>query len=191
MQRRSWLIGAVPMVCAWPALAQDNTASKELAAQAFQRLRPLLGNPRLVGEHRFTFWGFDIYHASLWASNATFAPADWPTQRLALELRYLRDFQGREIAQRSITEMHGQRALSPEQSATWLQNLQALLPNVRSGEVITGLYLPESGAQFLHQGKPVGDVREPEFARRFFGIWLSPQTSQPQLRQQLLAGAAP
>ena len=191
MQRRSWLIGAVPLMCTWPARAQDSTASKELTAQALQRLRPLLGNPRLVGEHRFTYWGFDVYHASLWASNVAFAPNDWASQRLVLELRYFRDFQGRDIAQRSITEMQGQRALNAEQSNTWLQSLQALLPNVRSGEVITGVYLPESGAQFLHQGKAVGEIRELEFARRFFGIWLSPQTSQPLLRQQLLAGASP
>jgi len=190
MQRRSWLISALPLVNAWPALAQDNPAYKELIAQALQRLRPLLGNPRLVGDYRFTYWGFDVYHASLWASSAEFAPTDWATQRLALELRYLRDFQGRDIAQRSIAEMQGQRPLNADQSAAWLQSLQALLPNVRSGETITGVYLPEWGAQFLHQGKPVGDIREPEFARRFFGIWLSPQTSQPQLRQQLLAGAS-
>ena len=190
MQRRHWLITAVPLVCAWSAQAQDSPAGKEWIAQALPRLRPLLGNPRLVGEHRFTYWGFDVYHASLWASSTAFAAADWATQRLVLELRYLRDFQGRDIAQRAITEMHSQRALSPEQSAAWLDSLQALLPNVRSGETLTGVYAPESGAQFLHQGKPVGDIREAEFARRFFGIWLSPQTSQPQLRQQLLAGAA-
>lgn len=190
MHRRSWLISALPLVSAWPALAQDNPANKELIAQALQRLRPLLGNPRLVGDYRLTYWGFEVYHASLWASSAEFPPADWATQRLALELRYLRDFQGRDIAQRSIAEMQGQRPLSAEQSATWLQHLLALLPNVRSGETLTGVYLPESGVQFLHQGKPVGEIREPEFARRFFGIWLSPHTSQPQLRQQLLAGAS-
>lgn len=35
--------------------------------------------------------------------------------------------------------------------------------------------------------KVVGEVADPEFARLFFGIWLSPNTSEPALRQALLA----
>jgi hypothetical protein len=191
MQRRRWLMTLLS--CACPAgfvRAQDSTFTKDVLAQSLQQLRPLLGNPRLVGEHRLTYWGFEVYHARLWASNATFSPLDWATQRLVLELRYLRDFQGREIAQRSIDEIQSQRPLSAEQASTWRQSLLALLPNVRKGEILTGAYLPDSGAQFWHQGQALGEIRDTEFARRFFGIWLSPQSSQPVLRQQLLAGAA-
>jgi hypothetical protein len=192
MQRRTWLMAWWPWAVA-PGLVQGQAAAsdKEPGLHTLQRLKPLLGNPRLVGEHRFTYWGFDVYHASLWANSPAFAAHEWATQRLVLELRYLRDFQSRDIAQRSIAEMHSQRPLSPEQSQTWLQLLQALLPNVRSGDTLTGLYQPEGVAQFFHQGKALGDIREAELARRFFGIWLSPQTSQPLLRQQLLAGASP
>jgi len=191
MQRRRWLMTLLS--CACPAgfvRAQDSTSHKELLAQTLQQLRPLLGNPRLVGEHRLTYWGFEVYHARLWANSATFSPTDWATQRLVLELRYLRDFQGRDIAQRSIEEIQSQRGLSAEQTTAWRQSLLALMPNVRKGETLTSAYLPESGAQFWHQGQALGVIQDTEFARRFFGIWLSPQSSQPVLRQQLLAGAA-
>ena len=36
-----------------------------------------------------------------------------------------------------------------------------------------------------------GDIRDVEFARLFFGIWLLPDTSEPRLRQALLAQATP
>jgi hypothetical protein len=36
-------------------------------------------------------------------------------------------------------------------------------------------------------GRVVGEVPDAEFSRLFFGIWLSPQTSEPGLRQQLIA----
>jgi hypothetical protein len=31
-----------------------------------------------------------------------------------------------------------------------------------------------------------GDIRDAEFARLFFGIWLSPRSSEPAMRQALL-----
>ena len=34
-------------------------------------------------------------------------------------------------------------------------------------------------------------LSQADFARVFMGIWLSPKTSEPAMREQLLAGAAP
>jgi hypothetical protein len=106
-----------------------------------------------------------------------------------LKLRYLRDFKGADIAQRSIDEMQGQRALTPAQLKSWSAALQALIPNVRSGESITGVYQPDKGMQLLHQDRLLGELSDTELAQRFLGIWLAPETSQRQLRQQLLARA--
>lgn len=158
--------------------------------QQQQRMQGFLRAPRLVGQHRFTYWGFEVYDASLWASSE-FSPEDWARQALILELRYLRDFKGADIAQRSMDEMQGQRALNPVQLKSWLDTLQKLIPNVRSGERLTGVYRPDTGMQLLHQDRLVGEVRDAELAQRFMGIWLAPETSQRQLRQQLLAGARP
>jgi hypothetical protein len=46
---------------------------------------------------------------------------------------------------------------------------------------------------FSFNGKPIGEIKDPEFARLFFGIWLSPQTSAPEMRRELLglAGSKP
>lgn len=44
---------------------------------------------------------------------------------------------------------------------------------------------------FLVNGKAVGEVADAEFAQRFFGIWLAPTTSEPQLREALLANTRP
>ena len=148
----------------------------------------LRGTPRLIGQHRFTYWGFEVYDASLWSSTA-FTPDNWAMQTLVLELRYLRDFKGADIAQRSMEEMQGQRPLSAAQQQSWSGVLQSLLPNVRNGERITGVYAPDKGMQLLHQDRLLGEVPDAELAKRFFGIWLAPETSQRQLRQQLLAGA--
>jgi len=153
-------------------------------------LQAALRTPRLVGQHRFTYWGFEVYDASLWAS-APFAALDWAKQMLVLELRYLRDFKGADIAQRSIDEMQGQRPLSAAQLQSWSATLQALIPNVLAGEQITGIYTPDKGMQLLHQDRVLGELRDTELAQRFLGIWLATETSQRKLRQSLLAGAQP
>lgn len=175
------LIGWCPMACA--DVGTDPSVQ--------QRMRHLLNHePRLIGQHRFTYWGFEVYDASLWATSP-FATHAWFKHPLVLELRYLRDFKGADIAQRSIDEMQGQQALNAAQTQSWPRALQAIIPNVRRGERLTGVYRPEKGMQLLHQDRPVGEVSDPELAQRFFGIWLAPETSQRQLRQQLLAGAQP
>ncbi len=164
---------------------KPNSSIASVSVRTFLR-----GTPRLVGQHRFTYWGFEVYDASLWSSTA-FAPEEWAKQSLVLELRYLRDFKGTDIAKRSIDEMHGQRSLTTTQKQTWLATLERLIPNVRNGERLSGVYTPDKGMQLLHQDRLLGEVTDAELAQRFFGIWLAPETSQRQLRQQLLAGAQP
>jgi len=169
-------------------VAQAQTTSDQL--QAKPPSAAAFRTPRLVGQQRFTYWGFEVYDASLWAS-APFVAEDWAKQVLVLELRYLRDFKGADIAQRSMDEMQGQRLLSNTQQSSWSTTLQSLIPNVRAGERITGIYNPDKGMQLLHQDRVLGELRDPELAQRFLGIWLAPETSQRKLRQQLLAGAQP
>jgi hypothetical protein len=87
--------------------------------------------------------------------------------------------------------MQGQRPLSAAQLQSWSTSLLALMPNVRAGEYITGIYNPDKGLQLMHQDRVLGELRDAEFAQRFLGIWLATETSQRQLRQNLLAGAQP
>jgi hypothetical protein len=51
------------------------------------------------------------------------------------------------------------------------------------------VHLPGRGAQFYYNGRPTSEIRDPEFARLFFGIWLSEQTPAPKLRAALLGPA--
>lgn len=145
----------------------------------------LLPDARLHGRATLRFFALDIYQASLWVP-AGFDPARWQQQTFALQLTYLRDLQGRAIAQRSMTEMRRQDTVDDAQAEQWEARMAALFPDVRRGDRITGLYLPGRGARFVHNGRELGEVADPHFARMFFGIWLAPQTSEPALRTALL-----
>lgn len=153
-----------------------------------QELNAQLPQVALSGQATMRFLGFEIYRASLWVAPG-FSEANYVQNKFALELRYLRNFQGADIAKRSMAEMRRQDGFDAPQAAQWEQQMRALFPNVQAGDRITGVHIPGIGAEFYGNGKLLGEIRDPLFAKLFFGIWLSPQTSEPALRKDLLTQA--
>ena len=145
---------------------------------------------RLSGQATMRVWGLEIYRARLWVSPG-FEPAHYDAQPLALELQYSRSFSAEAIAHRSIEEMKRVGSFSAEQAERWRQALRTALPDVQAGDRLLGLYRPGQGVVFEQNGRTVGQVDDADFARLFFGIWLSPATSEPALRQALLGAATP
>ncbi len=145
-----------------------------------------LSGVRLAGQGVLRFLGFEIYRARLWVQPG-FDADNYGAQPLALELTYHRDFTAEAIAKRSLEEMRRVGSFTAEQATRWQQALQAALPDVKSGDRLLGIHQPGVGAVFKMAGRVVGEVPDAEFSRLFFGIWLSPQTSEPGLRQELLA----
>jgi hypothetical protein len=80
--------------------------------------------------------------------------------------------------------------LSEAQAQRWLADMRRVFPDVRPGDRIAGLHLPGQSARFWQDGRPLGEVADAEFGRRFFGVWLAPTTSQPAMRLSLLGLAA-
>jgi hypothetical protein len=152
-------------------------------------LAEALPQGRLIGKGRLTVWGFEVYDARLWAPPG-FGPGSYAGQPLALELAYLRAFDAADIASRSLKEMRRSGTFSDAQADQWKRDLLRVIPDVKKGDRILGVHRPGTGTAFWINGKAGGEIRDPEFARLFFGIWLSPGTSEPSLRDALLAGAA-
>lgn len=169
-------------VMAFHAKSQAYTVPQELGAA--------VPDATLSGSGRLRVFGFQVYDAALWVAPG-FRPDAFARFPFALELSYLREFSGPVIAQRSLDEMRRIGSFTDAQADAWQRAMEAAFPDVKKGDRITGVHKPGFGATFLTNGKPTGEVRDPEFARLFFGIWLSPNTSQPQLRQALLAKLAP
>ena len=151
-----------------------------------QELRAALPSAALSGQATMTFWGLKVYRASLWVTPGFVATA-YDQTAFALELAYLRDFKGADIASRSITEMRRQGPIEAERAARWESRMRDLFPDVKPGDSITGVNQSGRGALFLSNGRVLGEIADPEFAKLFFGIWLAPRTSQPQLRRDLLS----
>jgi hypothetical protein len=186
----SALCCGVLMCSLWGAAqAQDTRVASPNAAYSRPEVTAL-GGVVPTAPVRLRVWGFEVYDARLWTP-VGFRHGQYPQFPFALELQYLRRLEGSAIASRSIDEMRRVGSFSEAQAQSWLSTLRELFPNVNQGERITGINLPGVGAEFWVNGQRVGLVKDPAFARLFFGIWLDQRTSEPQMRTQLLQGLQP
>jgi hypothetical protein len=177
LQRRTLLaIAMAPLVHG--AIAQSGLPT-EVAAELPQALS--------AGSSRMRFFGLSIYDARLWVAPG-FLATSYAKFPMALELTYLRTLYGKSIAERSLKEMQRAGPMAAEVEHRWLGAMLEAFPDVKDGDRITGVHLPDVGARFYFNGQLRSTVKDVAFSRLFFGIWLSDTTSEPRLRKELLAG---
>ena len=148
-------------------------------------MRSTLPAARQVGSAVLRFFGLRVYEARLWATNG-FTPEDYNRHSFGLELIYDRKLEGAAIAERSIAEMRRVGSFTDEQARQWLSLMKQAFPDVVAQDRLLGLNDGQGEVRFFHNGRQTGQIRDAEFARLFFGIWLSPQTSAPAMRSSLL-----
>ena len=142
----------------------------------------LAPDARPVGGGEMRVFGFAVYDGWYWASAPDFSIA----RPFALDLHYHRALDGAKIAERSVEEISKLGYGTAAERSRWGEAMKAIFPSVGKGDRLTGVNLPSGGARFFHNGRPIGEVADPSFARAFFGIWLDPGTSRPDFRALLL-----
>ena len=163
-QRRREILAAL---AGWPLVCLPAVAAPDM-----------LPGLRRWGSGDFRRYGFLVYHATLWAGEDPSVPP------LALRLEYRRSIAGSAIVEASIAEMRRLGAAEADLQR-WGSAMAGVFPDVRNGDQLTGIHRADA-ALFMFNGSPQGEIADPEFARRFFAIWLDPQTSAPALRAALL-----
>ena len=178
-----WLLSPAAM----PVCAQGQQVPMAAAAPAAPpELLTELPEARWRGNATMRFLGLHVYDISLWSPQPL--SGDGAEQPLALSLRYARRLVGRQIAERSLDEMRRIGPINDAQADAWLQAMTRLFPDVAAQDRLTGVQRPGEAARFYFNGQRRGELADAQFARLFFGIWLSPKTSEPGLRQRLLSG---
>lgn len=153
------------------------------------RWQEQLPQAQLLGAGDFRFLGLRVYSAQLWTTE----PRAAGTRPFALQLRYHRTISRERLVQTSLDEMTRLADKAPDKALLedWRQLLLDSFVSVRSGDVITGVFLPGQGVEFYVGDKLQYAVDDPVFAQAFFAIWLDPETRAPALRQQLLGATLP
>lgn len=123
-----------------------------------------------------------VYDGELWADG------EWSYDKpFALSLHYDVNIDGEDLVERTFEEIERS---SGEPASAWQHlspQLSRCMPSVKAGDRITALYLPGKGAHFYFNDTASGTINDVEFAKLFFDIWLSPQTTEPAFRQAIFS----
>ena len=161
-----------------PMVQANSVGTVPLADQRDQALRKC-GAARL----KVLFW--DIYESSLYTPDGTWSEGVRP---LRLDIRYLRAISALDLVKQTGKEWAEQGKSSP-QHMVWQGELLSIWPDVTEGDVISLAIDPSGVSTFLFNGDAIGTIGDPQFGEDFAGIWLSPDTTRPALRRQLIGEA--
>lgn len=177
MNRRQCLL--LLLTAAVPATQARAFAPPSLPA----RVRVKAGVPlELLGAGQYYRWWFHIFDAALWVPGRHYRPS----RPFALVLRYARHFDADTIAGYTIKQMKALGGGTASQRARWHGEMERVFRNVRAGDRLTGLFLPDRGTYFYYNDQQTGVIRDTAFASAFFAIWLGRHTEAPDLRKALL-----
>jgi hypothetical protein len=169
-----------------PVLASTTPAPPAVpAATPPAEVAAALPAARLVGQGTLRWFGLAVYEARLWAADG-FDALRFDAHPFALELRYLRRLDGPAIAERALDEMRRGGPIADPDATSWRAAMRAAFPDVSPGDRLTGVHEPAQGTRFHFNGRVTSAIGDTTFARRFYAVWLGPQTSQPALRSDLI-----
>lgn len=140
------------------------------------------GDWHLHGQGLFTWSVFRVYRAALHAIGEGFS-AD---RVYALDLNYLRNVTAEQIAQTSVEEMQRIAGVDADTAERWGELLLGILPDVRLGDRLIGVFEPGVGVAFFNRDGALGEINDPAFVSAFAAVWLDEQTRAPGLRAKLL-----
>lgn len=136
----------------------------------------------LVGEARLTFLFWSVYDSRLYSLDGQYDDGQRP---LRLEIQYLLDVDADDLVSRTLEEWRHQQLQHPRQQQ-WGAQLAGIWPDIREGDVLA-IELDAAGDNtFYLNGELLGGVDDEAFGSQFLAIWLSPATSQPDLRLALI-----
>jgi hypothetical protein len=153
----------------------------EIVSEIAGQKAPLRGNAL------FRYLGFRLYTAALY----TAAPKTWtPQQILAgapkrLVIRYARSIRKEQIIEAAEKNLRANPAVSWEKIETRVRQLNGQYQNVEKGDEYVLTYVPGRGTSLELNGKLKTTVPGEDFARAYFGIWLSERPINPALRLHL------
>ena len=176
MNRRTFVMFAASAALGLTALrAHADAHASALAA---------VPEPRVVGKGRLSVLMVPVLDVTLFGPQGQWRQ----DQPYAIRVDYLVDLDGPHMAKHAVDQMRSAGCKDTARLAAWHGRLAAILPDVKRGDTLYGVRTAAGTTGFYLGDRPLGAIQDPAFTDAFFAICLSPRTTQPNLRRQLLGG---
>jgi hypothetical protein len=142
-----------------------------------------------VGNAKFSVFFWDIYQSKLFTPTGNYYVAN-NTNNLAVErpllfkIKYLRDISQKDLIERTI-EQWKHLNFNQKNYSSYVPQLKTIWPNIEAGDSLA-LLISNNKSDFYFNNHFIGSIPEENFGKLFLAIWLSPNTSQPELRKKLI-----
>ncbi|WP_299267846.1 chalcone isomerase family protein [uncultured Psychrosphaera sp.] len=167
-----------------PLANKDIETQKQLARllqdQLPEELETLAFNK--VGSAQFSVLFWDIYNSHLFTKSGRYEENS--DQDVIFKIEYLKDISADELIKRTVEQWQHLKYKKSDYEA-FIPRLKSLWPNISAGDSLT-LYRNNQSTEFYFNNMNIGVIDNEEFYKLFLAIWLSPDTSEPELRQSLI-----
>lgn len=160
-----------------------------------EALASSLLNLKEVGKARFSVFLWDVYDSRLLTNTGLYPHPVAEQQTVVLEIKYLRDIKQKDLIANTIEQW--QHLNIPESTyQTYIPLLENIWPDINAGDSLA-IKVTQNKSIFYYNSNFLGDIShqnnqahtlaiKQHFGQLFLDIWLSPATSEPKLRKQLL-----
>ena len=136
-----------------------------------------------IGETTFSILFWDLYKSNLLTTSGKY-PIEIEKDSILFNINYLTDISSEDLLNRTV-EQWQHLGLAPEDYEMYLSELGDIWPDIKDGDSLS-LLVVEGKSVFYFNQEYVGAINDQNFGQMFIDIWLSENTSQPDLRRELL-----
>ena len=137
-------------------------------------------NWQRIGEADLSVLWFDVYNAELLSPDGRYSGINSP---LVLKLNYRRNISKLDLLEE--TQKQIEKFAPTDQTDLWLTKLSQIWPDIRKGDQLAFWIDQNNTGHFFYNERFIGSFKDPAFSDAFIQIWLSDNSSYPNLAKQL------
>ena len=140
------------------------------------------GDLEAVGSATLRVFFFRIYDSTLYSPDGQYQGIE---PGLTLVIDYNRNIPAQELIARTREEWQA-LAVYDAENEQWLEELHTLWPDISKGDSLTVEATESLSSRFYFNGENIGEIDSSRFTEEFLAIWLSPESSYPEQRRELV-----